>query len=74
MRKRAYVNARIETRDGRRGTIISAYADHSQWRALFDAPSGLRRDATDLEWVHRRDFYLFGEERNPFVARNNIEP
>ena len=66
-RKRAYAGARIKTKDGRRGQVLSDYTEGSgRWFILFDAPPG-NHEATDLQWVHRREFYLLGEEANPFA-------
>lgn len=65
-RKRAYGGARIATKDGRRGTVISSYSDGlGSWWVCLDQDGPDLADG-DLVWIKRADFCLLGEEHCPW--------
>ena len=66
-RQRAYPGARIKAKDGRRGSILSAFSDGlGSWLVRFDARTDRGETEGDLCWVKRTDFCLMGEEWCPW--------
>lgn len=66
-RPRAYAGTRIETKDGRCGTILSTFAGPDRsWFVALDVRHDRGETEPEPAWVKRRDFYLLGEEARPW--------